>query len=535
MMLRFRSVLLSSAGGRFVRRKHTWTREAVFGTLDLPSEGVIPGCFDGENWAASGHEVAAINPSTGETLGIVQFGTKDDFDRCATATKKAQEEWVTTPAPVRGEVVRKIGARLREKKEALAALLSLEMGKIYAEGSGEVQEFIDVCDIACGLSRSLPGQVVPSERKDHSLMEIWRPLGTLGIITAFNFPHAVFGWNSGISLVCGNTQIVKGAESASLVTIATQKIVNRVLSESGFSGGIATLCQGEGKVIGDAMCRDWRVDLVSFTGSTQTGKAAQSLVHARHGQTILELGGNNAILVMPSADLELALRSCVFAAAGTCGQRCTSLRRLLVHEDVYDEMQNRLVEAYESLPIGHPLHTSTLIGPLHHKTGMKLFEDTIEEATAQGGTLLVGGSRFAPEDPLLVNGNWVRPAIIRIDPNAPIVQEERFVPVLYLCKVKSFEEGVRINNQVEQGLSSSLFSRDMREVFRWLSPHGATQGIVNCNTSCSGAETGLAFGGNGSTGWGRECGSDAWKQYMRRSTCAINFGNSLPLAQGIQF
>eukprot|EP00512_Aurantiochytrium_limacinum_P002438 CAMPEP_0171497554 /NCGR_PEP_ID=MMETSP0958-20121227/7340_1 /TAXON_ID=87120 /ORGANISM="Aurantiochytrium limacinum, Strain ATCCMYA-1381" /LENGTH=520 /DNA_ID=CAMNT_0012031817 /DNA_START=213 /DNA_END=1775 /DNA_ORIENTATION=+ len=515
-----------------------WDAAKALEAFGLSSTEVNSGVFDGESWKANGPIHEALNPSTGEVLAKVQWGTKEDYERCAANAVAAQKEWQLLPAPQRGEIVRQIGNALIEKRDAMGALLSLEMGKIHAEGKGEVQEFIDICFIACGLSRSIPGQIVPSERTEHALMEIWKPLGTLGIITAFNFPHAVWGWNSAVSLMCGNTQIVKGAESASLVTIATQKVVSDVLAANGVNGGVATLCQGEGAIVGDAMCRDKRVDLLSFTGSTKTGKMAQQLVHERSGQTIMELGGNNAILVMPSADIELALRSSVFAAAGTCGQRCTSLRRLLVHEDIYDELKPRLVDAYKKLRYGNPLDPKTLVGPIHNKAGIELFERTVADAKAQGGNLLVGGGRpDASELPSadLANGNFVQPTIFEIDPQAEIVQEERFVPVLYLCKVKSFEEAIDINNQVEQGLSASLFSTDMREVFHWLGPAGAKQGIVNSNTSCSGAECGLAFGGNGTTGWGRECGSDAWKQYMRRSSCAINFGKTLPLAQGIDF
>lgn len=507
-------------------------------SFGFSADSVCAGVFDGEEWGAKGPVHECINPSNGQVLARVQHGDVDDYHRCAKNAIRAQQEWQLTPAPTRGEIVRQIGNALRERKAELGALLSLEMGKILAEGLGEVQEFIDVCDFAMGLSRQLPGQVVPSERAQHALVEAWHPLGTVGIITAFNFPNAVFGWNSAISLICGNTQVVKGAESASLVTIATQKIIADVLRNNGMDGAIATLCQASGQHVGEALIRDEKIDLVSFTGSTAVGKHVNQVVASRFGKAILELGGNNAILVMPSADMDMALRSIVFAAAGTCGQRCTSLRRLLLHDSVYDSFVPRLVEAYQSLPCGHPLDPRTLVGPLHGPESVELFLKTIEEAQAQGGKLLTGGTRVF-ESQLgtgIKGGNFVNPAIIEISSKAAIVQEERFVPVLYVCKVDSFEEAVSINNSVKQGLSSALFSRDMRETLAWtMGPRGSDTGIVNVNTSCSGAEIGLAFGGNKNTGGGRETGSDAWKQYMRRTSICINFGDELPLAQGVTF
>eukprot|EP00514_Thraustochytrium_sp_LLF1b_P004550 CAMPEP_0184522912 /NCGR_PEP_ID=MMETSP0198_2-20121128/8565_1 /TAXON_ID=1112570 /ORGANISM="Thraustochytrium sp., Strain LLF1b" /LENGTH=553 /DNA_ID=CAMNT_0026913831 /DNA_START=241 /DNA_END=1902 /DNA_ORIENTATION=- len=512
---------------------------SVLEQLGIDPKAEVSAVFDGSSWAAEGPVHKARNPSTGETLATVRWGSEADMDRCVSAAVAAQEEWQLLPGPKRGDVVRQIGDKLREKKDLLGALLSLEMGKIHAEGNGEVQEYIDVCDLAAGMSRQLPGQILPSERTEHSLMEAWNPLGTVGIITAFNFPHAVTGWNSAISMICGNTQILKGAESASLMTIATQKVITEVLVENGINPAVATLCVGEGTTVGEKMLQDERVDLVSFTGSTNVGRHVQRVVGDRFGQSILELGGNNAIVVMPSADLEMALRSVLFAAVGTCGQRCTSLRRLLVHEDVYDELVEKLVSSYGNLPYGHPLDPKTLVGPIHNEAGLQLFERTVEEATSQGGKLRVGGDKV-PKDLLpsedLSGGCFVRPAIVEIDSSKPIVQEERFVPVLYVSKVKDLDEAIALNNSVKQGLSSALFSNDMRDVFKWaLGPRGSDCGIVNVNTSCSGAEIGGAFGGNKSTGNGRECGSDAWKQYMRRSTICINYGTSLPLAQGIDF
>jgi len=466
---------------------------SVLADLDLSPSSMNMGCYDGKTWSANGPIQPCINPSTGELLAEVRLGDKNDYERCVQGAVNAKKEWQSLPAPHRGDIVRQLGNALRVKKEALGALLSLEMGKIRPEGVGEVQEFIDICDLATGMSRQLPGQVLASEREEHALLETWHPKGVLGIITAFNFPHAVYGWNSAVSLVCGNTQIVKGAETASLVTIATQKILTKVLIENGINPAVATLCQGEGGVVGEAILHDKRVDIVSFTGSTKIGKRVNQVVNDRFGTSVLELGGNNAILVMPSADIEMALRSIVFAAAGTCGQRCTSLRRLLVHSQVYDTLVPRLVQAYGTLPYGDPLDSKTLVGPLHSPKGVELFESTVAEALGQGGKLIAGGTRLTASElasPNHAKGNFVKPAIVEIDYNAPIVQEERFVPVMYVCKVDSFEKGVEVNNQVVQGLSSALFSNDMREVFHWLGPLGSDTGIVNVNTSCSGAEIG---------------------------------------------
>lgn len=495
----------------------------------------VSGVFDGNHWRASGPVIECKNPSTGHTLARVQLGDASDYRRCSENAKFAQEEWKNTPAPVRGSIVRQIGDALRKNKEELGVLLSLEMGKIETEALGEVQEFIDICDFACGLSRQLPGHVFPSERRNHTLLENWEPLGTVGIITAFNFPHAVFGWNSAISMVCGNTQVVKGAETASLVSIATQQIIVDVLRKNALNPGIATLCQGYGADVGEAMLHDENVDLVSFTGSTRAGKRAQQVVNDRFGQTLLELGGNNAIVVMPSADINNAIDSVLFAAVGTCGQRCTSLRRLLVHEDIYDSFLNQLTISYKSkLKLGHPMDPQTNVGPLHNEKGVELFLDTMIEVPKQGGNVRTGGTIFKTDDVDLKNGHFVNPALVEIDAHADIVQEERFVPVLYVSKIKSLDEGIAINNSVKQGLSSALFSNDMKEVFKWI--HSSDTGIVNVNTSCSGAEIGAAFGGNKETGWGRESGSDAWKQYMRRSTVCINHGEGpVSLAQGVQF
>mmetsp|Transcript_32048 Transcript_32048/g.37663 ORF Transcript_32048/g.37663 Transcript_32048/m.37663 type:complete len:532 (+) Transcript_32048:53-1648(+) len=486
------------------------------------------GVFDGEKWGGNGEIITSYNPTTKEPIARIQFGNNDDYNRCLENMKSVERKWQRTPAPVRGEIVREIGQLFRDRKDALGSLISLEMGKIKPEGDGEVQEVIDMCDLAVGMSRQLPGQWLPSERTDHVLLETWNPLGAIAIITAYNFPCAVTGWNASVSLVCGNTQVYKGAPSSSLVAIATQKIFTEVLEKHGL-GQVATLCQG-GAEIGESIINDDRVSLVSFTGSTKVGKRVAEVVGGRFGTSILELGGNNAVIVMDDADLDMALPTIMFAAAGTAGQRCTTLRRLIVHEDIYDEFVARLVNAYKQLKPGNPLDPTTLLGPLHNEAAVKTFVDGIAEMKAQGGKVLVGGTPIEGSE-----GHYVWPTLVESNKDMPIVQDELFVPITHVLKCSSLDEAIEMNNSVKQGLSSSLLTKNMQSVFKWLGPEGSDTGIVNVNTSCSGAEIGGGFGGNKATGNGRESGSDSWKQYMRRGTCAINFGSDLPLAQGLKF
>lgn len=496
------------------------------------------GCWNGKEWVGHGPLHHAKSPITGETIANVQFGDANDYDDCLKHMHEAEDAWMMLPGPKRGEIVRQIGVKLRDCQEELGSLISLEMGKILSEGKGEVQEFIDMCDLAVGMSRQLPGQVFASERYEHALVEVWNPLGKIGIISAFNFPCAVFGWNAAVSMVCGNTQIWKGASSTSLTTIATQKIVTDVLLDNNLPGGIATMCQGTGSVVGQKLIEDKRLKLISFTGSTAIGRNVATTVAGRFGRTILELGGNNAVVVMDDANLEVALRSVLFAAAGTAGQRCTTLRRLLVHEKVYDNFVRSLVDAYAHIKPGNSLVPGTLLGPLHNEAAVKEFEHGIAEIKKQGGKVLIGGSRINPDvlKPLgLEKGHYVWPTLVESNNDMPIVKEELFVPITHILKIKSFEEAVDVNNNTPFGLSSSLFTSNMRDTFRWLGPKGSECGIINVNTSCSGAEIGGAFGGEKETGTGRESGSDAWKQYMRRGTCAINYGTAVPLAQGVVF
>jgi len=487
-----------------------------------------PGCYDG-SWSAGGDYITSYNPSNGKPIARVQCATEEDYERCLATMDSAQRAWGEMPAPKRGEIVRQIGEELRKYVEPLGELVSLEMGKIRAEGIGEVQEFIDICDLAVGLSRCISGQVIPSERATHSLLECWNPLGKVGVITAFNFPVAVCGWNMALSLICGNTNIWKGASSTCLVTAALTKLMGNVLERNGVPPGVLTMVTGPGRTVGERLINDKRLTLLSFTGSTEIGRRVSEIVHSRFGRTILELGGNNASIVMPDADLDLAVRASLFGAVGTAGQRCTSLRRMIVHESVIDEVTAKMVAGYKTVPIGDPLEAGTLMGPLHTEAAVREYTEGLEEIKKQGGEILYGGNVL--DRP----GNYVEPTIVKIAHDAEIVKTELFVPILYIIPFSTFEEAVAINNEVPQGLSSSIFTRDMRNVFKWVGPSGSDTGLVNVNVGTSGAEIGGAFGGEKETGGGRESGSDSWKQYMRRSTCTINYGTDLPLAQGIKF
>ena len=484
------------------------------------------GCFDGARWFGSGKKIITYNPSTGEPLAEITTASTEDYETCVAAMQSVQARWAATPAPKRGEIVRQIGEALRSNASALGLLVSLEMGKVRSEGMGEVQEFIDICDLACGMSRQLPGQILPSERAGHVLLENWTPLGLVGIISAFNFPVAVYGWNAAISLIAGNCNLWKGAPSTSLCSIATMRIVGQVLSKNGFSG-VCVSVTGEAE-IGDKICRDDRLKLVSFTGSTRVGRSVGEIVASRFGRSILELGGNNASVIMDDADLDMAVRGSVFGAIGTAGQRCTSLRRLLVHEKIYEQVKTRLIKAYEEITAKH---IEALMGPLHSDTALHAYTEGIARAKRHGLAVLIGGNR--------VEGFFVEPAIVEMPAGAAshaldsMLLEEWFVPILFLVKISSFEQAVALNNRVQQGLSSSLYTRDMRKTFEWIRQSDC--GLVNVNTGTSGAEIGGAFGGEKSTGGGRESGSDAWKQYMKRSTCVINYSNDLPLAQGVVF
>ncbi|XP_076443394.1 alpha-aminoadipic semialdehyde dehydrogenase-like [Babylonia areolata] len=501
--------------------KYSWLKELG---LSAQNDGVYSG-----TWGATGEEVTSLCPANNQPIAKVRQGSPADYEKTIQASKAAWQEWAEIPAPQRGEIVRQMGEALREKKALLGKLESLEMGKIVAEGEGEVQEYIDIADYAVGLSRMFSGHVFPSERRGHMLIEQWNPLGTVGVITAFNFPVAVYGWNSSIALVTGNTVLWKGAPTTPLVSVAVTKIVTSVLEKNNIPGAVCSLVTG-GADIGTLMAKDERVNLLSFTGSTPVGHKVSQMVQERFGKFLLELGGNNAIIVNDDADLEMVVRSAVFACAGTAGQRCTTGRRLILHEKVHDTVVDRLKKAYAQLRIGDPLDEGVNFGPLHSPQGVELFKQAVADAVAQGGKIEYGGK------PIDRPGNFVEPTIISGLPHdSPVVHRETFAPIVYALKTKNLEEAISWNNEVKQGLSSSLFTRDLANVFQWIGPKGSDCGIVNVNIPTSGAEIGGAFGGEKHTGGGRESGSDAWKQYMRRSTCTINFSKELPLAQGIKF
>ncbi|KOM39951.1 hypothetical protein LR48_Vigan04g014900 [Vigna angularis] len=480
-----------------------------FKEIGLASSNI--GSYVNGQWKASGSSVTSVNPSNNQTIAEVTEATLQDYEEGLQACSEAAKTWMTIPAPKRGEIVRQIGEALRAKLDPLGRLVSLEMGKILAEGIGEVQEIIDMCDYAVGLSRQLNGSIIPSERPDHMMFEVWNPLGIVGVITAFNFPCAV-----------------KGAPTTPLITIAVTKLVAEVLEKNNLPGAIFTSFCG-GADIGQAIAKDTRIPLVSFTGSTKVGLMVQQTVNERFGKCLLELSGNNAIIVMDDADIKLAVRSILFAAVGTAGQRCTTCRRLFLHESIYTNVLEQLVGLYKQVKIGNPLEKGTLVGPLHTRTSVENFQKGISVIKSQGGKILTGGSVLESE------GNFVQPTIVEISPDAPVVKEELFTPVLYVMKFQTLEEAIALNNSVPQGLSSSIFTQRPGTIFKWIGPRGSDCGIVNANIPTNGAEIGGAFGGEKATGGGREAGSDSWKQYMRRSTCTINYGSELPLAQGINF
>ncbi|KAK9142172.1 hypothetical protein Syun_011572 [Stephania yunnanensis] len=502
-------------------REHEFLKELGLGPRN-------PGCFVAGNWRGSGPTASSVNPANNKIIAEVTEASIQDYEDGMRACNEAAKLWMQIPAPKRGEIVRQIGEALRTKLQHLGRLVSLEMGKILPEGIGEVQEIIDMCDYAVGLSRQLNGSIIPSERPNHMMMEMWNPLGIVGVITAFNFPCAVLGWNACIALVCGNCVVWKGAPTTPLITIAMTEIVAGVLAKNNLPGAIFTAFCG-GAEIGQAIAEDTRIPLVSFTGSTKVGLMVQQTVNTRFGKCLLELSGNNAIVVMDDADIQLAARSVLFAAVGTAGQRCTTCRRLLLHESIYQTFLDQLISVYKQVKIGDPLEKGTLLGPLHTRASRENFEKGIRTIKSQAWNILIGGSVIESE------GNFVQPTVVEISPNASVVKEELFAPVLYVMKFQTLKEAIEVNNSVPQGLSSSIFTRRPEVIFKWLGPHGSDCGIVNVNIPTNGAEIGGAFGGEKATGGGREAGSDSWKQYMRRSTCTINYGSELPLAQGINF
>jgi aldehyde dehydrogenase (NAD+) len=493
----------------------------------LEIEPVNSGACDGE-WIAnpSGGELVSLNPADGSVIARVRMAGRDDYERVAGRAAEAFLEWRMIPAPQRGEIVRELGNELRRSKADLGALVTLEMGKILAEGQGEVQEMIDVADFAVGLSRQLYGLTMHSERPGHRMYEQWHPLGVAGVISAFNFPVAVWSWNAMIAAVCGDCVLWKPSSDTPLTAIAVQKICNRVLGRHGLRG-IFNLVIGRGDPVGEAMLNDSRVPLLSFTGSTQVGRRVAETVARRLGRTILELGGNNGIIVMEDANPDLVLRAVLFGAVGTAGQRCTTTRRLFLQKGIAAKITSALLNAYRQVPIGNPLDERTLMGPLVNERAVRDMMEGLQTIRNQGGEVLYGGKQLG--------GCFVEPTLVKARPDMPILREEIFAPILYLVEFDDFEEAVAWHNDVPQGLSSAMFTTNLLSAERFLSHAGSDCGIANINIGTSGAEIGGAFGGEKDTGGGRESGSDSWKAYMRRQTNTINWSSQLPLAQGISF
>ena len=505
---------------------------ALLNKLGLQSDGLNPGASAGPNRSFEtppGNVLTSYDPNTGKAIASVGQASAEIYDQVVDEAQKAFLDWRTMPAPKRGLVVRDIGEALREYTEPLGELVSLEMGKIRAEGIGEVQEMIDICDFSVGLSRQLYGLSMHSERPGHRMYEQWHPLGPIGIISAFNFPVAVWAWNAAIAAVCGDTMIWKPSSSTPLTAVAIQNLCNKVMADHGLEG-IFCLTVGDRHAVGDRMLNDARLPLISFTGSVRVGKHVASTVAGRLGRSILELGGNNAILVTPDADMDLAVRGILFGAVGTAGQRCTSTRRIIAHSSVSGELVDRLSKAYAQVPIGDPLDSGTLMGPLVNERAVEDMMQAIANAEAQGGERVCGGGRRPDIGP-----HHVEPCIIRMPQQSPMVCEETFAPILYVMEYDNLDEAIATHNAVPQGLSSAIFTTDLLEAEQFLSCAGSDCGIANVNIGTSGAEIGGAFGGEKETGGGREAGSDSWKVYMRRQTNTINYTRDLPLAQGIEF
>jgi aldehyde dehydrogenase (NAD+) len=509
----------------------------------LGIESSNPGGFHGE-WVGSGPTLDVITPIDGKKIATVTQVTESEYDAIVDRAQQAFMKWRMVPAPQRGEVVRQLGVRLRELKQELGALVTLEMGKIRAEGQGEVQEMIDICDFACGLSRQLYGLSMHSERPRHRMYEQWHPLGVVGVISAFNFPVAVWAWNSALAAVCGDATLWKPASKTPLTAIATTRIAAEVCKANGVDPAIFSLVIGKGSTVGEKLLNDRRIPLVSATGSCQMGYRVGEVVGRRLGRTILELGGNNAIIVTPSANLDMAIRAILFGAVGTAGQRCTSTRRIIVHESRRGELVQRLLKAYASVPIGNPLKEGTLMGPLVTHEAVEDMQRAIARIKQEGGEILCGGEKLSGPD--YPGGHYVKPCIAAARNEFKIVQEETFAPILYIIgygsagatgttAVNEIDEAIAIHNNVPQGLSSAVFTTNFLESERFLAHSGSDCGIANVNIGTSGAEIGGAFGGEKETGGGRESGSDSWKAYMRRQTNTLNWGTELPLAQGIKF
>jgi len=507
-------------------------KDRILDSLGL--QATLSGASCGDRWfASSGDWIEVHSPTTGELLAKVEEASEADYNAVIAQAMKAFEHWRALPAPKRGELVRQFAVALREKKEMLGRLVSLEMGKILTEGLGEVQEMIDICDYAVGLSRTLSGPTLQSERPMHRMMEQWHPLGPIGVITAFNFPVAVWSWNCALAFVCGDPVVWKPSSKTPLCAIACQNIIREVFQASGVPDGVSCVVIGRGSTVGERILADHRLTLISATGSTKMGKRIGQVVGARLGRTILELGGNNALIISDKTDLTGALASAFFGAVGTAGQRCTSTRRLIIHERVYDTFLRKLIANYEKVKIGDPLDPKTLMGPMIDEEAVSDYEMALVAVGQQGGKVLYGGKALDP--PPFGRRTFVLPTIVEIRNDAAIVQTETFAPILYVMKYRTIDEGIAMHNAVPQGLSSGIFTDSMAEAETFISFKGSDCGIANVNVGTSGAEIGGAFGGEKETGGGRESGSDSWKAYMRRQTNTVNWGGEIHLAQGVEF
>lgn len=499
---------------------------------NLTINEINSGTSTGSNWITTKNLLDSYSPVDGKKIASVQLTSKEAYEAVVAKAIEAFAIWRLVPAPKRGEVVRQMGDEFRRHKDDLGRLVSYEMGKSLQEGLGEVQEIIDICDFAVGLSRQLYGLSMHSERPKHRMYEQWHPIGIVGIISAFNFPCAVWGWNAMLAWVCGDVCIWKPSEKTPLTAVACQKIVEKVIKANNLPEGLSCLINGDHQV-GEWMAADERIPLVSATGSTRMGKEVGKVVAARLGRSLLELGGNNAIIITPNADLKLAVVGAVFGATGTTGQRCTSTRRLIIHSSVYESLKHQLVNAYAQLRIGNPLEDGIHVGPLIDNHAVIIYQQAIEQCKLQGGKFIVEGEVLSINN--YESGSYVKPCIAEVDTQLPIVQTETFAPILYLMKYDNLEDAIALQNAVPQGLSSAIITNNMREMETFLSAAGSDCGIANVNMGTSGAEIGGAFGGEKETGGGRESGSDAWKAYMRRQTSSVNYGEDLPLAQGIKF
>lgn len=504
--------------------------QTILTTLGIKDHN--PGVMIGTHAFGSGPTIESISPVDGKKIASLSSATEEEYEQAVLAAHDAFLAWRTVPAPKRGEVVRQFGDALRAKKDALGALVSYEMGKSLQEGLGEVQEMIDICDFAVGLSRQLYGMTTHSERPEHRMFEQYHPLGIVGIISAFNFPVAVWSWNTALAWICGDSCVWKPSEKSALCSLACQHIWNDVAIANNVPAGLSCVVNGYAN-IGERLSADSRIPLVSATGSTRMGKSVGQTVGARLGRALLELGGNNAIIIAPDADLKMVVPAAVFGAVGTCGQRCTSTRRLIIHRSIYDQVKTVLASAYKQLKIGNPLDQSNHVGPLTDQAAVQMYLDALQAVKDEGGTFVVEGGKL--EGPGYESGCYVSPSIAEARNDMAIVQHETFAPLLYIMPYDTLDEAIAMQNGVAQGLSSAIMTNNMREAERFLSAAGSDCGIANVNIGTSGAEIGGAFGGEKETGGGRESGSDAWKAYMRRQTNTVNYGTSLPLAQGIQF